>query len=371
MSLDITNNNQPENISKITVLHIIDELRRGGKERQFVELLKGLDRSAFSIHTICFLERQDGYDEQVKELSSKFSYFLRKYRWDLFLIIELIKYCRRESIDIIYVWDGMTAFYGYFASLFSRTKFVNGSIRDTDTRRTYRHLIKRWILNISGNIVANSQAGLDAYDIKNRGLVIYNGLDLNRFNQIRTRNDDKFVVGIVASLSEYKDFYTFFDAIKTIQEKINNLEVHIIGAGKLAEEYKEYAVKIGVNQEILKYIGRVSNTENYIPNFDVGVLCSYKQRGEGLSNSVIEYMACEVAVVITDIGAAREIVTNNENGFLFEAGNPIDLSEKIFNLYKDEELRKKIATSGKDSVKDKFSFTQFVKENEKYYKSLI
>lgn len=86
------------------------------------------------------------------------------------------------------------------------------------------------------------------------------------------------VIGIVANLTDYKDYYTFFDAIKILQEKIKNLEVHIIGGGKLTQAYKDYAVQIGVDQSILRYFGRVANTEDFIPNFNVGVLCSYKNR---------------------------------------------------------------------------------------------
>ena len=179
------------------------------------------------------------------------------------------------------------------------------------------------------------------------------------------------VIGIVANLTDYKDYYTFFDAIKILQEKIKNLEVHIIGGGKLTQAYKDYAVQIGVDQSILRYFGRVANTEDFIPNFNVGVLCSYKNKGEGLSNSVLEYMACGVPPIITDIGAAREIIEEGVKGFLFEAGNAKDLEEKIGMMIEDRKLRIEMGERAKKVVFEKFSYERYIKEFEEYYEGLV
>ncbi len=73
------------------ILHLLDTLRRGGKERQFVELIRGLDKSKYQIHTIVLEKREDGYDNEVRELSYNFEYKFRRFRWDLFLIYDLVK----------------------------------------------------------------------------------------------------------------------------------------------------------------------------------------------------------------------------------------------------------------------------------------
>lgn len=355
----------------MNILFLFDTLRRGGKERQFVELIRGLNKSRYKVHTIVLEKRPDGYDDIVKELSYNFEYKLRRFRWDIFLIFDFIKYCKMHNIDIIMVWDGMSAFYAYFISLFTRIKFINYSIQDTDSRLTYRMIIKRVILKLSKYIIANSYSGLKVYGVEYKGKVIYNGLDFKRFNKDRTRSDNKFVIGIVANLTEYKDYYTFFDAIKILQDEIDNLEVHIIGGGKLTDTYKKYAKDIGINQDILVYYGRITNVEDYIPNFDVGVLSSYKEKGEGLSNSVLEYMACGVPPVITDIGAAREIVNDGVTGLLFETGNSKDLADKILLLYNDEKFRVKIGQKAREEVFNKFSYDRYIKEMEKYIEDVI
>lgn len=353
-------------MKRIRVLHLMDTLRRGGKERQLIELLKNIDKDRYESFLISLEVRADGYDDDAKGLVTDFQYMVRKYRWDLLLIFRIKKYCKENKIDVIQVWDGMCAFYAFNVSLFTGILFVNYSIQDTDSRRTYRHLIKRLMLKLSKNVIGNSIIGLKVYGVEKKGKVIYNGLDFKRFESLKKKANNKFLIGIVANLTEYKDYYTFFDAIKLLAESRSDFEVQIVGWGKLADEYKDYAQKIGISS-CLQFMGKVNDAENHIVNFDIGVLCSYRQKGEGISNSVLEYMACGVPPVITDVGAAREIIDDGVNGLLFDAGNSVDLMEKIVLLIEDNELRNNISINAKAAVFRKFSYAKFIKSIEEYY----
>ncbi len=352
------------------ILQLLDTLRRGGKERQFIELIRGLDKSEFQIHIIVLEKREDGYYEEAKKLAANFQYLIRKFRWDLFLIYDIIKYIKNHKIQTIQVWDGMCAFYGYFAAKFTKIKFINYSIQEADPRITYRHIIQRLMLKLSKNILANQYAGLKVYGVEKKGKVIYNGLDFKRFeNLVRTKNE-KFIIGIVANLTDYKDYYTFFDAIKILTKDFTNFEVHMVGWGKLAKTYIAYAEKLGI-MEYLKFLGRLSDVEKHVINFDIGVLSSYKEKGEGLSNSVIEYMACGVPPVITDIGAAREIIDDGITGLLFEAGNSQDLANKIEYLFKNKDIRNKMGEKAKEEVFKKFGYERYIQEMEEYYDKVM
>ncbi|MCX7871569.1 MAG: hypothetical protein N2485_08430, partial [bacterium] len=182
----------------IRILQIIDSLRRGGKERQLVELLKGINKKNFENYIVIFDKVVDGYDEDVKNIlgSDKVVYLKRRFRWDFFIIFDLFKICKLKSINIIIAWEGMCSFYGLIVSKITKIKFINSSIRDTGLSKGYRFLIQKIVLNFSKNIISNSFKGLEAYKVLNKGKVIYNGLDFSRFiNSRRKRNDDKFVIG--------------------------------------------------------------------------------------------------------------------------------------------------------------------------------
>ena len=358
-------------MEKINILILVDELRRGGKERQLFELVRGIDKSRFSIILYSFFPRVDGYDREIQQHLSGFGYFHRRIRWDFSVIPQLVNLCRREHIGIIHAWDGMTAFFGLAAGWVCGIPFVNGSIRDTDARLSYRHLVKRLVLLLSRNIVANSFAGLNVYHVIKKGEVIYNGIDPGRFTMKKEYQGSEFVIGIVANLSEYKDYYTFFSAIDLLRNDIRHLRVVIIGDGRLKTRYLEFARSLGLNDQVLDFRGRLVEVEPLVPTFDIGILCSYKKNGEGLSNSVLEYMISGVPSVVTDTGAMREIIDEKIDGLLYAPETPADLARKILSLYKDPELRKSIGENGRKKVLEKFCYNTFIEESERYYLDLV
>ena len=78
--------------------------------------------------------------------------------------------------------------------------------------------------------------------------------------------------------------------------------------------------------------------------FDVGILLtnSMEHRGEGISNSIIEYMALAKPVVATRGGGTNEVVIDGQNGYLIDPFNEDQLIEKIKILVKNKAYRIKI-----------------------------
>ena len=90
--------------------------------------------------------------------------------------------------------------------------------------------------------------------------------------------------------------------------------------------------------------------------------------GEGTSNSIIEYMALRKPVIATRGGGTNEVVFDNYNGFLIDAGNSDQLSEKIIELIKNDN-RKELGEKGYQMVHDKFDLKIMTNEYIKFYTS--
>jgi glycosyltransferase involved in cell wall biosynthesis len=86
--------------------------------------------------------------------------------------------------------------------------------------------------------------------------------------------------------------------------------------------------RLGI-QHRLTFLGKIEEPLQLVEQCQIGVLTS---ESEGLSNSIIEYMACGLPVVCTDVGGNRELVRHNENGYLFPAGDIHCLAAHLINL---------------------------------------
>ena len=71
-------------------------------------------------------------------------------------------------------------------------------------------------------------------------------------------------------------------------------------------------------------LGIRSGIESLISAMDICVLSTFT---EGISNSILEYMALEKPVIATAGGGTNEIVIDNKTGFLIKQSNPEELAE--------------------------------------------
>ena len=72
---------------------------------------------------------------------------------------------------------------------------------------------------------------------------------------------------------------------------------------------------------------------NIVNTFDIGILLLTWLHGEGISNTIIEYMASEKNSNRNKlVEVHNEIINNNETGYLVEPENSIDLADKILFL---------------------------------------
>jgi glycosyltransferase involved in cell wall biosynthesis len=71
-----------------------------------------------------------------------------------------------------------------------------------------------------------------------------------------------------------------------------------------------------------------------------------------------------VAVIGTNAGGVPEIIKHGETGLLFEPKNSDELTQQLWRLYKDSNLREKLALAGKHYADEHFN-------QERHYDSLV
>lgn len=359
------------------ILYFIDSLESGGKERRLIELMKGI-KSKANIEFELVLMSNDIHYKEVFDLNINIHYFIRKTKKDISVFNKFYKLCRNYKPDIVHCWDSMTAVYLIPTCQLLQIKLVNGMVVDSPVKQNIYN--KSWLrakltFPFSNIIVGNSKAGLIAYKApKNKSIVIYNGFNFERTNNIikssvireQLNINTKYVIGMVASFSKYKDYKTYFNAAQLLLRQRNDIIFLAIGSN--TDSFLSKGLIDSKYIEHFRLLGKKSGIESFINAMDICILSTFT---EGISNSILEYMALKKPVIATSGGGTNEIVEDNKTGFLVKTSDAEDLSNKIELLLNNAELRNKMGLAGQDRIKEIFSIECMVNKYISFYKMIL
>lgn len=366
------------------ILFFIDNLRSGGKERRLTELMKALKLFRDIQFELITMDEEIHYKE-VLNLNITIHFLIRKTKKDLSVFPKFYNICKRYRPDIVHCWNDMTAIIAVPACKLLHIKLVNGMVADTPVKRNL--LNKSWLrakltFPFSDKIIGNSTAGLEGYGATNlKSCCIYNGMDFNRFANLKDANilrkeilgdDNKssFIIGMVAAFEPRKDYKTLIKAALSLLNIYSSLRFVLVGNGTEFNEVKN-SVPLEFRDKIF-FLGKRTDVEEIVNLFDVGVLLSNaKIHGEGISNSIIEYMALGKPVIATRGGGTNEAIIDEQNGFLISPGNPEELAGCIEKLIANKELRSRLGNKALEIAHKKFDLKVMTENYIKVYQKLI
>lgn len=343
------------------ILHITDSLSSGGKERQLVEVLKFFSKTD-NINCELVIMSEDVHYSYIDKLNIKTYKIIRTWKKELSVFLKLYKIFKESKPDVIHSWNSMCSIYALPAAKLIGIKFVDGCLRDAPSKSNFKKegwLRSKLTFPFSDIIVANSYAGLRSYNAPpNKSLCVHNGFDFERLKSLDTKDAIKrrfnistdHVIGMVASFSPKKDYVSFIKAAHMILDKRKDVTFVAVGDGvdlgkiksMIKSEYTDFIKLIGKQKKILSIVNI----------FDIGILATYT---EGISNSVMEYMALKKPVITTDCGGNRELIINNYNGFLVDYQNPKQIEEKICLLLENIKLAENLGQNGFNRLKKDFN----------------
>jgi len=374
-----------KNILKITrqikILFFIDTLRSGGKERQLVELLRQLsDKTNFKLELL--LMNKEIHYKEIYDLNIKISYLKKKNIFDISFFFKLFKIVKKFKPDILHTWSNMAAFYSGPIVKLLNVKSICGSVRGATNIKKYSKL---WFVNKVGflfadRIVANSYAGVLSRHLKsnNKAMCIYNGFNFSRIENLENHEyiKEKFkirtdkIVGMVGSLDKRKDTEIFINAAKQILKKRRDVTFLIIGEGPKLN-YLQSLID-DKDKDYIIFTGKQDRIESIANTFDIGVLTSKNEFSrEGISNSIMEYMALAKPVVATHSGGSPEIVDNNVTGYLVRPKDRNDLVKKIEYLLENPKIGEKMGKAGKIKIEKKFNIRKMTNSFIELYRDLV
>ncbi len=155
----------------------------------------------------------------------------------------------------------------------------------------------------------------------------------------------------VGRLSKEKGYMDLLSISKEIFNKYNDWKLDIIGDGSERESLEKYIKDNNLSKNItLHGFKDKEYINNLLMKSSIYLMTSYT---ESFGIVLIEAMNFGIPVIAFDSAeGAREIIKNNENGYLIKNRNKDEYIKKVFNLIEDKDLRLKLGTKGKQDSKE-------------------
>lgn len=204
--------------------------------------------------------------------------------------------------------------------------------------------------------------------------VTFFGVDMDRFRPIEVEKEDAFVIGIIKSLEKKYGIEYLLRAFKMIKDEYKdgyngkNIVLKIGGSGSQMDNLKSLTKELELSD--VEFLGRVSpeNVAKTFNSFDVTVFPSLR---EGFGVAAIESEACEVPVIVTNVGGHPESLSDGETGIIVEPKEPEQIKKAIVKLMEDEKLRLKMGKNGRNFVRKHYEVNSNFSDIEKIYDSII
>jgi len=172
--------------------------------------------------------------------------------------------------------------------------------------------------------------------------------------------DGEVILLYVGRLARYKGISELMEAWQTLSRTAATLV--LVGAGETEDPLPE--PPSGPRIEVRAWTEDVGD---YYRAADAFVLPSHF---EGMSNALLEAMACGLAVVATRVGAAEEMISDGESGLLVDVGRVDQLREALSRLIFDPELRAGLGVEAARTVRDRYAVERVVDQIEAAYREL-
>ncbi|MEH6813777.1 MAG: TIGR04063 family PEP-CTERM/XrtA system glycosyltransferase [Motiliproteus sp.] len=259
---------------------------------------------------------------------------------------------------------------------------TSNSLRYKLTRAMETYVLKR------ANAITCICEGLKS-DIIARGIsedkitTIPNAVDLDQFSLLTEKSpqllqtlalENKPVIGFVGSFYEYEGLDLLIKSLSLLADRLPELRLLLVGGGPQDTQLKALVRELGLEEKVI-FTGRVPHQDvnDYYSLIDLLV---YPRKSMRLTELVtplkpMEAMAQGKLVLASDVGGHRELIRNQDNGFLFRADDAIDLAANVDRIISQNSNWAAVIASGLEFVKQERNWSYSVSRYHPIYQTLV
>lgn len=370
-------------VPKPRITLMIPTLDRSGAEKQFTLLATALPRDEFDVSVIA-LTRGGPYAHELKQAGIPLTVIGKRSKFDPFSFLRLRKELRRLQPQILHTWLFAANAYGRMcAGVVPDTKVVVSERCVDSWKAGWQLWLDQKLIGQTDRLVGNSASVVEFYREQgvpeNRLISIPNGIELpslapaegatSRASLLRELGfpPDAFVAGFIGRLAKQKRVEDLIWAVETLRQIRPRLHLVLVGDGPERTHLEEFAQQIGVTGQV-RFLGHRDNPWPWLRLFDLFCLAS---SFEGMSNSLMEAMSLAKPVIASDIPANRELVIQDQTGFLPKLGDTVGIMQFMRRMIDEPGLTERLGNAGRERIQREFSIPRMVNAYVDVYRSLL
>ncbi len=354
------------------VLMVCDGLDNGGAERQMALLASNLPAH----YEVRVVSLGDGpYADVLRGRGIGLRVVPRGWRYDVSPGWRIWREMVLWRPDLVHSWGWMAGAAAAVSCKVLRIPLVDGTIRSARLPDRWRRTA-RFLLSRADAVIANSEAGLAAYGVSGpRAFVVHNGFEAERKparpgESTGTTNDIPEVV-MAARMVPAKDFDTLLDAAERVRDSGHRFRLTLVGSGPESERLTARAQDL-IGAGVVRILDGGLEVMPVLASADIGVLLTDpRYHAEGLSNSIMEYMACGLPVVCTDSGGNREVVLDGHTGFVVPPHDAAAVADALGRLLDEPDTALRFGETGRERISTVFSAEAMVENTVRVYETVL
>ena len=180
-------------------------------------------------------------------------------------------------------------------------------------------------------------------------------------------DENAIAFGCLASLTPVKCHADLIAAFAQVHAGMPQARLLLIGNGPLRSDVEAQIAALGLDRTV-SLLGDRSDIEAILPALDVGLLASST---EGMSNAILEKMACGLPVIATAVGGNLQLVQPDTTGLLVPARQPAALAEAMMSLAESTASRQRMGAAARARIEREFSLANMVHSFDQMYHHLL
>jgi glycosyltransferase involved in cell wall biosynthesis len=164
------------------------------------------------------------------------------------------------------------------------------------------------------------------------------------------------IVIYTGRLVSYKGLPLLLLVWKDVAAQHDNVYLLLVGPGSLDIHNCEAELRQYIQQEQLensvRFTGAVRNVEAFLQAADI---FAFPTNSEAFGISLVEAMACGLAVVSTAVGGLRDIVRDGQSALVVPPEDGDSLQEALDRLLADAALRQRLGIAARQTVEERYS----------------